>query len=243
MTKEEIRRQLLRQYPYRLELHAHTSPASPCGDIEPEQVIRIFHESGYDGIAITNHFFTGIFEDHFQAPDKKTALSRYLDDFHRAKATGEELGIRVYLGAELRWDHLSANDYLLYGIDEDMLADVFDYMKADPETFVRDCKSEKSFFVQAHPFRAGLTRLSPELLDGVEVFNMHPGHNSVIAKAERFADENGKIKTMGTDYHHKGHHNLCATRACILPEDSFALAALLKENNYIMQLGSSLILP
>ena len=47
---------LKKQYPVRIELHAHTKPASSCGDVPTEEVLRIFKDDGYDGIAITNHF-------------------------------------------------------------------------------------------------------------------------------------------------------------------------------------------
>ena len=183
------------------------------------------------------------FRQYYQVADKKSALEQYLSDYHRALEAGEKIGIKVYLGAELRWEHLSDNDYLLLGVDEAMLSDVFDYMKGDAATFVRDCKSEKSFFLQAHPFRDGLTRLNPALLDGIEAFNLHPGHNSRIALASQFADAHHLIKTIGTDFHHEGHHNLCATRMKILPDDSFALAAELKKNDFIAEISGSLLLP
>ena len=243
MNLAAIKEQLCAEYPSRIELHAHTKPASPCGDLAPETVVETFAAAGYHGIAITNHFFTGIFERYYQAADKKSALEQYLSDYHRALEAGEKIGIKVYLGAELRWEHLSDNDYLLLGVDEAMLSDVFDYMKGDAATFVRDCKSEKSFFLQAHPFRDGLTRLSPALLDGMEAFNLHPGHNSRIALASQFADAHHLIKTIGTDFHHEGHHNLCATRMKILPDDSFALAAELKKNDFIADISGSLLLP
>ena len=57
MIKDELKDQIKKSYPYRLELHAHTSPASRCGEVKPDDVVTIFHNAGYDGIAITNHFF------------------------------------------------------------------------------------------------------------------------------------------------------------------------------------------
>ncbi len=243
MDIKSIKRDLQREYPFRLELHAHTRPASPCGDIPPETVIDTFYRSGYNGIAITNHFFCDLFSRYYHAKDKQEVLDKYLSDYYKARQEGEKVGMKVYLGAELRWQSTGNNDYLLFGIDEHMLSDIYDYMSADPATFVRDCKSEKSFFLQAHPFREDMTRFDPALLDGEEVFNLHPNHNSAIAFADQFAEQHQKIKTMGTDYHHEGHHNLCSTRTKILPKDSFELASTLKANDFIFEITGSIILP
>ena len=47
--------------------------------------------------------------------------------------------------------------------------------------------------MQAHPFRTGLTREDPALLDGVEVFNGNARHDSHNDDALRFARENGLL--------------------------------------------------
>ena len=57
--------------------------------------------------------------------------------------------------------------------------------------------------VQAHPFRGECLPASPENIDGVEVWNGHPGWFSPEQplKAEAFADKFGLIKTAGSDFH------------------------------------------
>ena len=40
----------IEKYRYKIEMHAHSSPASPCGVFEPEEVIRLYAECGYNGI-------------------------------------------------------------------------------------------------------------------------------------------------------------------------------------------------
>ena len=32
---------IMQRYPYRIELHAHTSPCSRCGHLTPEELIRL----------------------------------------------------------------------------------------------------------------------------------------------------------------------------------------------------------
>lgn len=37
---KELKRELLSQYKYQIELHAHTSPASGCSQITPKEMIE-----------------------------------------------------------------------------------------------------------------------------------------------------------------------------------------------------------
>lgn len=243
MELNMLKNQLKQQYPYRAELHAHCSPASPCGDLPPQEVVRIFHEAGYAGLALTNHLFPDLSQELLGEMNKEKYLRMYFDNYHAACEEGEKLGMKVWLGAELRWCAQGDSDYLIFGVDETMLWEIYDYLEADAETFVRDCKSEKSFFIQAHPVRGNCVPLRAELLDGVEVFNMHPRHNNRPALAAQHYRNSGLRVTIGTDYHHTGHHDLCATRMASLPQDSFALAELLKQGDYVMEVGDSIILP
>ena len=210
MFKENAEKQIKEAYPYRLELHAHTSPASGCSQVKPEDVVTIFHDAGYDGIAITNHFYP--------KPELKDFLEIYRSDYLKALETGNKLGMKVYLGAELRFPSQNNNDYLLSGFELSQLEEMYSYMTGTLENFAENFKTDDMFLLQAHPFRNGMELGFENYLDGVEVFNMHPNHNSRVALAERYARENGKIATAGTDYHHIGHDNLCATRAAHLPE-------------------------
>ena len=59
--------------------------------------------------------------------------------------------------------------------------------------------------IQAHPFRNGMTVTDPRRVDGIEVFNGHPGHNSRNDVAELWAKQAGVIMTSGTDHHNPDH--------------------------------------
>ena len=76
-----------------------------------------------------------------------------------------------------------------------------------------------------------MSSVNPKSLDGIEVFNLHPGHNARIGFAAKYARENDFIITCGSDYHHFGHEGMCAilTKEPIL--DSFGLVKVL---NYIL---------
>ena len=51
-----IKDMLLKQYPYRIELHAHTYPVSGYSRISPEEMPAILSAKGYDAVVITDHF-------------------------------------------------------------------------------------------------------------------------------------------------------------------------------------------
>ena len=92
-----------------------------------------------------------------------------------------------------------------------------------------------------------MTKVSPLLLDGMEVFNMHPGHasrNAITGKIVR--DNPHLISTAGSDLHHPrlGHEAISALRTSELPEDSFGIASILKSRDYLLEIaGNSIILP
>ena len=233
INKEEIKK----AYPYRIELHAHTKPASGCAEIPTEEVLRTFKNDGYDGIAITNHCYLGA-----KGMNIEQFAGFYRAELLNAIELGEKIGIKVYAGAELRFVNQNDNDYLLFGYDPDDLYYLIQSLYGTLEDFVREYKTDEMFLLQAHPFRKGMELVDTDLLDAVEAFNMHPNHNSRVAVAERYARENGKIMTMGTDFHHENHDNLCATRAPYLPQNEKELIKLLKSEDYIFEIGDKILL-
>lgn len=233
INAEEIKK----EYPVRIELHAHTKPASGCAELPTAEVLRIFKEDGYEGIAITNHLYT---EMHNM--DIQRLAEFYRAELINALELGEKIGIKVYGGAELRFKSENNNDYLLFGYDPDDIYYLCQNVGGTLEDFVRNYKTDDMFLLQAHPFRNGMERMNLDLLDGIEAFNMHPNHNSRVAIAERYARENGKIMTIGTDFHHPGHDNLCATRARILPQNVKELVKLLKSGDFIFEIGSRIMI-
>ncbi len=241
MNLPELKKNLLEAYPYRIELHAHTSPASSCGRATPEQAIRAYKAVRYDAIVIDNHFV-------YQGDEvgKKEYIDRFLDDFCRAEACGKELGLKVYLGAEIRFTE-NVNDYLVFGVNRELLEAIYDLLPYGLKNFRKEFSMPKSLLVQAHPRRNGMEEVDPSLLDGVEIFNLHPNHNSRNGMTSAKVKEQGfSIVTAGSDFHHpdQGHEGLSALRSALLPEDSFALADLMKQNDYLLEIaGERIILP
>ena len=228
---------MFEEYKYKIELHCHSAGISTCSDIQAPDLIRYYKESGYQGLVITNHFYPWM-------PRNQKAYNKYKEDFIEEyeflKRLGENSGIKVYLGMEIRFDE-NNNDYLLYGIDEDFVRE----LPRDFETFeefvpyARD--HEDVIIIQAHPFRSGMVIKDSCLLDGIEVYNLHPNHNSRVGLAAKYAEmEEFEICTCGTDFHHIGQHGLSALLTKELPQDEKELVKCMREEQ-IYKAGNSTI--
>jgi predicted metal-dependent phosphoesterase TrpH len=195
--------------------------------------VQTYHNIGCHAVAITNHFTCNLFRS--DKPNEEI-VSEYINDFKRAKEEGDRIGITVLFGMELRFSE-NNNDYLIFGVDEKEALTISRMLDGGISSFRQNYKNSASVLIQAHPFRDGMTKVDPSLLDGIEVFNMHPNHNSRVAVAANYAREHDLLATAGTDYHHHNHEGLGITLARTLPCDSYELAALLKSRDFKMEIG------
>lgn len=187
---------------YKTELHCHSKDASGCSHESVEGIVEKYTKYGYTTVCLTNHFspfrdmddpevFKAEVESKFAAYDKLVA------------AAGDKL--TILFGLEFRFIR-NANDYLVFGIDKDyILSRGSDILKTDVRRFTQMARQDGIFTIQAHPFRFGMTTTPPDQIDGIEVFNGHPGHNSNNDIAEAWAKKYGLIMTSGTDHHDPGH--------------------------------------
>lgn len=240
MNAMDFKEQLKNTYPYRIELHAHTKPVSPCSEIPPADLVRAYIEQGFHGVVITNHFNLG----DMKGLPKEEGLDYYMSGYEQTKQAAEGTGLQIFLGTEIRFNE-HPNEYLVYGVDRQLLSQCYDYLDQGLAAYRAEVTLPNSVFLQAHPFRDRMVRREPELMDGLEVFNMHPNHNSRVSQAARYAATiPSAIKTIGTDFHHPGHEGLSALRVKRMPEDSFDLAAILRSGDYVFEVGGdAIILP
>lgn len=235
---KQLKNQLSDEYGYRIELHAHTSPASGCSDVTPREMAEIYHSLGYNGLVVTNHF------QYKEERNKAEYIDAFFADFEETKRIAEPLGLRVYLGAEIRFTE-NHNDYLIYGVDRKMLEEIYDLLPFGIEYFRKNYSMPDSLFIQAHPMRDKMESVDPALLDGVEAYNLHPSHNSRVGRVAVWCRKNGlDIIIAGSDFHHtgRGDEGLCALRAKFMPADCFELAALIRSGDYLLELGGNLVL-
>ena len=230
----------LKDYRFKYDLHVHTAPVSSCAELDVETTVSHYKKLGFSGIVVTNHFSRDVFGNN---KSKAEWLQYYLNDFREAESYGRKCGLDVLLGLEIRFPE-NSNDYLVFGIDENDVSDAYDYLDSDYISFYRDFKNDKNVIVQAHPFRKSAILQDLKFLDGIEVFNMHPSHNSVVGKAAKLANENpGLIITGGTDFHHEGHQGMCGIRSKTELSDSFELSACLKTRDYLFDIWGNIIVP
>ena len=180
------------------ETHFHTSETSACGSVSAVEGVRAYKEKGYDGIVVTDHYHSFFFDRHSGSWEDKAQA--WLLGYRTAKAEGDRVGLTVLLGMEWRCRE-SENDYLVYGFSEQDVFELPALFDLSPAEFCALAHERGWMVFQAHPFRPHLTRLNPALLDGIEVYNGNPRHQSRKEIAEAFARQNGLLMLSGSDFH------------------------------------------
>ena len=233
-----MKEQLLAKYPYKTELHAHTQPASGCSEFYAEGLVERYRAIGVDTVVLTNHY---TYDGNCQKT-REQSVADYLSCYHDFVRAAEAAGIRAAFGMEIRFIG-NCNDYLLYGISEEDVGRAYDMLDQDIDRFYAAFKTKDNLIFQAHPFRNGITLADPGSLDGVESFNMHPGHNSRVGIAAAYAREHGLLVCGGTDFHHAGHEGVCLMRTSRLMTSSADVADVLRRRDFILDIGGSLVFP
>lgn len=182
------------------EMHFHTQETSPCGVVPAKDSVKAYKDAGYDGIVVTDHYFDGYFEKILPDMPWTDKTDRWLQGYRNAKAAGDACGLTVLLGMELRFSG-EDNDYLVYGLTESLLREYPRLYQMNPVSFSDFARKQGLWWAQAHPFRPWLTRCDPQLLDGVEVHNGNPCHDSHNDLAAAWARENGLPGIAGSDFH------------------------------------------
>ena len=184
---------------FKTELHCHSKSVSECARVSNEEIINKYKDAGYTTLVLTNHFNLGTQRFH-KCEEYSDFVTVYLKGFEDLKRDAKGV-LNVLLGMELRFTE-NTNDYLVFGITEDFLRNNEPLYNMNPESFSKLARENGLLFVQAHPFRNSMTIVQPWLLDGVEVFNGHMGHDSRNEIANLWAEKYNLIKTSGTDFHY-----------------------------------------
>ncbi len=184
---------------YKTELHCHSRDASGCANECAEGIAEKYISAGYTTVVLTNHFspsngdenrWEEKIEKRWNAVEKLRA------------AAGDRLNI--LMGLEVRF-YENWNDYLVFGLEKEHLISNRDFLKMGIKAFSAMARENGILVIQAHPFRFDMTVTRPELIDGIEVYNGHPWHNSNNDIALAWAEKYGKIQTSGTDHHDVVH--------------------------------------
>ena len=219
---------------YKIEPHLHTTHVSQCGRMEAADIVAAYKAAGYSAVIVTDHYnrttFSYLGIDPAGDSDR---IGAFLDGYRRVKQEGARQGLRVFKGAELRFDECE-NDYLLYGWRDDLLAEPDSIFRMGIAAFAPIARAQGALIIQAHPYRHGCTPAIACYLDGVEVINTSPRHESHNERAREYAEEFGLIATSGSDCHRPEDVARGGIIVDKLPSDSMQMARLLRSRNYTL---------
>lgn len=189
---------------YLFEMHTHTKEVSTCAVAFAEDLIESYKDLGYSGFVLTNHLNASTFErvglDNASWDEK---IDHFMKGYEAVrKAAGDHF--IILLGFEINF-YNTPNDYLVYGATEEFLRSNGDLMAMTPKQFSKLCHDNGILFIQAHPFRRGMKVVDWNILDGYEIFNGNPRHNSNNDISEIWAKKyNKSIVVSGSDFHEIG---------------------------------------
>ena len=183
---------------YKYEMHCHTSQTSRCGRSTGAEMARLYHEMGYTGLFITDHFLTQNTTVPRDLPWEER-IEMIFEGYNDAKAEGDKLGLDVFFGFEhgYGWAHL-----LTYNIGKDWLLAHPDMLDWEMDDYCERIRADGGCVVHAHPFRDNVKfiRLAPDCVDAIECPNAHQSFES-NHRARTLAELYHLPLTAGTDNH------------------------------------------
>ena len=218
---------------YITEIHCHTGDVSGCGQVPAEELVEIYIEKGYDSLVITDHINGDTHNRLLINRPWEEAVDLYLEGYEKAKAAAKGR-INIILGLEVAFRG-EYNDYLTYGITKDFLLNYPDMHLSKLEDYVKYAHENGAIVFQAHPFRNNMTIKSPDLLDGIEIYNGHPRHDSRNDIAGMWAKKYNLKVCCGSDFHEKGDEARAGIITDVPITDSIQLAKILKNGEFEMK--------
>lgn len=185
---------------FKYETHLHTFPVSQCAKYGIRENLEFYKTLGFDGVFITNHFIDG--NINIAAGESfEERINYFFSDVETALEMADEIGIKVFYGAELSY---GGTDFLVYGLNKE-------WYLAHPEIISMKKSEELPFLiengalvVQAHPFREAFyidhIRLFPRAVEGVEIINACRTENE-NKMAKIYAENYNLLEFAGSDNH------------------------------------------
>ena len=189
---------------YKVDPHTHTSETSKCGRLPGAVLAGQYRDNGYDALVVTDHLYEGYISGLSCRDDWDACVDCFLTGYLKARELGAEIGLNVMLGAEIRFDSVNDNDYLLYGIDEAFLRRNPYLHRLSPCVFYKRFGGE-ILIIQAHPYRNGNETVFTECIHGAEVLNGNPRHGNNNDKALALCASHPEYYRFGgSDAHRDG---------------------------------------
>ncbi|MDW7658816.1 MAG: PHP-associated domain-containing protein [Bacillota bacterium] len=220
---------------YRFETHFHTQEVSGCATVAAAEAVRWYHQLGYTGLVVTDHYYRGFFEKQ-ETQSWANMIDTFLSGYEKARRTGSALGIVVLPGMEIRFDE-NNNDYLVFGIDRDFLLEQPRLYEMSLRTFGPLAHRNGLRIYQAHPLRNTMTVMHPHLLDGMEVYNGNPRHDARNDIAALWADRHNLAAIAGSDFHKPGDEGSAGIDLLAPVCDNDELLKVLTDRQYTLYTG------
>lgn len=176
-----------------VETHAHTAEVSDCARLPAARMMRVVAERGYGAVVITDHNVPG-------STCTAKQCERFARGYELASRAGEQLGLVVLPGMELRFDSEGYNDFLVFLPDPALYA-LRGLPAMGPRAFKQLADERGMLVYQAHPFRPFMFAEPPEVLHGIEVYNGNPRQRNRNALALAYAEEHNLAMSSGSDAH------------------------------------------
>jgi len=171
-----------------------------------KEMAELYHEIGYSGICITDHFTNPMNPLADDAPwSERVNLSYSI--FQKALAEGEKFGMSVFFGIEYslapdidRPSQTAGTDFLFLNIEREWLLENKDAFREKPEGLFKRIRDAGGFVIHAHPMLGREIGLYPYYVDAVEVIN-GGANDTCNENAKTYAKMYGLTETAGTDIH------------------------------------------
>lgn len=184
-----------------IETHAHSAEVSLCAKLYGAETARGVKAAGCDALIMTDHYTPEFFPQGLEGAAYEARVDDFFAGYRAAKAEGEAIGLAVFPALEVRIA-AGPEDYLVYGVTIEELKRLGNLAHLTlPQLREKVHSTQEGLLIQAHPFRGYLKCQDAALLDGVEVFNGNPRHDSHNDKALAFARQHKLLMTAGSDVH------------------------------------------
>ena len=188
---------------YRYETHCHSNLCSACAHSLPAELVHAYHNAGYAGLVLTDHFIHGNTAVSTMLP-WDVRMRRYYAAYEEAADTARGLDFDVIFGLEHAYG--CGQEILCYGVDLEFLLDNPQIPHLSMPQFAQLIHSHGGMVIQAHPYRYGGWEIPilGDVIDGIEVYNAgNPPKKNIMALEK--AHELDCIMTSGGDIHWSGY--------------------------------------
>ncbi|MDA3847431.1 MAG: histidinol-phosphatase [Vallitaleaceae bacterium] len=183
------------------ETHLHTSETSACGKSSAADLVEAHYEQGYSGCVVTDHFFNGNCGVS-QNLSWQEWVEGFCAGYEAAVIAAFDLDFDVFFGLEYNYN---GTEFTTYGVDKTFLLMNPDMMSWSLEHYFEMVRAYGGFIIHVHPFREEVyipkIRLYPDLVDAVEVENLHNAKDAYNQKALAYARRYDLPMTKGSDTH------------------------------------------